>query len=189
MKTLKLIIAAVLLAFTCTTQAQVAVSLTVGTPPAWAPAEASGVRYYYLPDIQVYYDANTSNYIYYSGGIWRHTAYLPSSYGHYDLYGGYKVMLNDYHGERPYDHFRDHRRSYPKGYNHGHFQKTYGERPGKGNSDDRHDNHQDNGHGHEGHGDNNGHDHGNDREHDHGNDKGHGNNGNGHKDDNNHSNK
>jgi len=128
MKTLKLMIAGIVLIFAGGLQAQV--SVTIGTPPPWGPAEATGVRFYYMPDIGVYFDVNTGEYVYLSHGAWIHAHELPGVYRHYDLYTGYKVPLRDYHGERPWENHAVYVKSYPKGYNHGQYQKTFGERPG-----------------------------------------------------------
>jgi hypothetical protein len=137
MKKIKLMISGLLLVLAGITHAQVEVQVSAGVVPPWAPAEAVGVRYYYLPDIEAYYDVNTANYIYFSNGVWVHAGHLPPGYEHYDIYHGYKVVLNDYHGERPYDNFKVHRRDYPKGYNnHGHEQKLYRDR-------DKHEEHGD----------------------------------------------
>jgi hypothetical protein len=65
MKPLKLAIAGVAIIFSGLLSAQVAV--TIGTPPPWGPAEAPGIRFYYLPDIQMYFDVNTGEYVYFSG--------------------------------------------------------------------------------------------------------------------------
>ena len=130
MKTLKLTIAAIALILSGalqTTRAQV--SVTIGTPPPWGPAEASGIRFYYIPDIGVYYDVNTGDYVYFSEGAWIHAHELPLAYRHFDLYRGYKVPLRDYHGERPWENHRVFVKSYPKGYNHEMHQKTFRERP------------------------------------------------------------
>jgi hypothetical protein len=161
MKTLKLVAAGLLIILSGISQAQISINVNI-TPPSWGPAEASGVRFYYMPDIQVYYDASRSLFFYQSNGVWIHASSLPSSY-HFDLYTGYKVMLNDYDGDKPYEHFEDHCKKYPKGYNHGHEQKTYGERPGHGYGDKNHHHDGDgdgdygNGHGHgHGHGHGNG---------------------------------
>jgi hypothetical protein len=35
---------------------------------------------------------------------WVRSRYLPRQYRNYDLYNGYKVVLNGYHGHRPYAH-------------------------------------------------------------------------------------
>jgi hypothetical protein len=136
MKTLKIIVSVLGLFLAISLQAQVTVNVNVGTPPAWGPAENTQVRYYYLPDVEAYYDVPSAQFIYYSGGLWVHRKYLPSRYKSYDLYGGYKVVMSDYHGSAPYTHFKEHKMKYAKGY-HGHPQKTIGEKPGQGHSNDK----------------------------------------------------
>jgi len=132
MKSLKLFIVAIVLLFASAGKAQVSVSLNVGTPPPWGPVGYSDVRYYYLPDVQAYYDVHSSMFIYNSRGAWIHRTYLPARYRHYDLYGGYKVPMTDYRGDAPYAHFNEHRVKYSRGYR-GEEQRTIGERPGRGN--------------------------------------------------------
>ncbi len=124
MKTLKLIIAALIL-FSTTSHAQVSVNVNIGTPPAWGPAGYTNIDYYYLPDIQSYYDIRLSQFIYFNNGRWIHSRYLPGPYRHYDLYHGYKVVLNGYHGKAPYKYFKYHKTKYYKGYK-GKPQKTIG---------------------------------------------------------------
>ncbi|MFA5817115.1 MAG: hypothetical protein WC865_16025 [Bacteroidales bacterium] len=136
MKTLKLIVIGMVLFLASAVQAQVSVSLNIGSPPLWGPAGYTDVRYYYLPDVQAYYDVQSSIFIYNSGGSWVRRANLPLRYRNYDLYSGYKVVMTDYRGNTPYTHFNEHKAKYAKGY-HGQAQKTYGERPGKGNSRQR----------------------------------------------------
>lgn len=133
MKTLKSIATVLGLFLAIALQAQVTVNVNVGTPPAWGPAENTQVRYYYLPDVEAYYDVPSAQFIYYSGGVWVHRKYLPSQYRNYDLYGGYKVIMTDYHGNTPYVQFKEHKVQYAKGY-HGSPQKTIGVRPGQGQS-------------------------------------------------------
>jgi hypothetical protein len=148
MKTLKLIILGIVLIFAGSAHAQVSVSLNIGSPPMWGPVGYTDVQYYYLPDVEAYYDVNSSMFIYYSGRTWVHRSYLPSRYRNYDLYGGYKVVMNDYHGNTPYAHFREYRMKYKRGY-HGDMQRTIGERPGRGNmspKNSRHGNHLNQGH-------------------------------------------
>ncbi|MCX6257443.1 MAG: hypothetical protein NTW49_06045 [Bacteroidia bacterium] len=60
MKSLKLIIIGMVLLFAGTVQAQVSVNLNIGTPPMWGPAGNNEVRYYYLPDVEAYYDVQSS---------------------------------------------------------------------------------------------------------------------------------
>ena len=96
-------------------QAQFSVNVTIGSPPPWGPAGYSNVNYYYLPDIEAYYDIRNSQFFYMSYGKWYRSKYLPRQYRNYDLYNGYKVVLNDYHGLRPYIYFNNHKVKYYKG--------------------------------------------------------------------------
>jgi len=121
MRTLKLIVFGITLLLVGTMHGQISVSLHFGTPPQWGPVGYSddgnsSVRYYYLPDVEAYYDIQASRFIYYDGRSWVRRAYLPGRYRNYDLYGGYKVVMTDYHGNTPYTHFRDHKSRYQKGY-------------------------------------------------------------------------
>jgi len=121
MKTLKLIVFGIALLLAGTMQGQISVNLHFGTPPEWGPVGYtddgySSVRYYYLPDVEAYYDIQASRFIYYDGRNWVRRAYLPGRYRNYDLYSGYKVVMTDYRGNAPYNHFRDHKSRYQKGY-------------------------------------------------------------------------
>jgi len=127
MKTFKLIVFGMMLIFAASVEGQVSVRLNVGTPPAWGPAGYNGARYYYLPDIESYYDVNNSTFIYFSGNTWIHSRFLPARYKGYDLYHGYKVVMNDYHGNAPYQNFREYRTRYARGYR-GREQHNIGER-------------------------------------------------------------
>jgi hypothetical protein len=128
MKTLKLIAAGIVLLLSTTAmQAQVAVNVNIGSPPAWGPSGYSAAEYYYLPDVQAYYDVRQSQFIYLGGEQWVRSRNLPTQYRNYDLYNGYKVVLNDYHGSRPYSNFNNHKVKYHKGYK-GKPQKTIGVR-------------------------------------------------------------
>lgn len=139
MKTLKyLLIAIVFLSFS-NSHAQVSVNVNIGTPPAWGPAGYPDVRYYYLPDLETYYDVSSSNYVYMNNGKWIRAKSLPSAYRNYDLYNEYKVVLKDYKGNSPYDNFKTHKTKYGKGYK-GKPQKTIGEKPGNGNNKQGKDN-------------------------------------------------
>jgi len=132
MKTLKLIIIVVLFCVANTIQAQVSVNVNLN-PPLWGPVGYTDVRYYYLPDVEAYYDVQTSVFIYNRGGKWIRRRHLPAQYNTYDLYSGYKVVMSDYRGNTPYNDFKSHKIKYAKGY-HDKSQKTIGNKPGKGNS-------------------------------------------------------
>ncbi len=166
MKIIKLFLFGTALFLAAATQAQVSVSVNIGSPPMWGPAGYSEVQYYYLPDVEAYYDVPSSNFIYLERGKWVHRTYLPTRYRHYDLYNGYKVVMTDYHGNTPYTHYKEHKYKYAKGY-HGPAQKNIGSRPPKGNPG--HSNYK-----HASQGNNNGHAKGKAENKGHGGKKGHG---------------
>jgi hypothetical protein len=128
MKKLKLIAVGVFLFVSSLVQSQVSVNVNIGAPPPWGPVGYSNIEFYYLPDIEVYYDIRASQFIYFQSGRWYRSRYLPGPYRNYDLYNGYKVVLRDYHGTRPYTYFKSHKSKYYKGYR-GNPQKTIGKNP------------------------------------------------------------
>lgn len=94
---------------TPTAKAQVSLHVNIGAQPAWGPVGYDYVNYYYLPDIEAYYDVPARQFIYLDGGRWISAAYLPPRFRNYDLYHGYKVVIND---PRPWMRFNDHRVRY-----------------------------------------------------------------------------
>jgi uncharacterized membrane protein YgcG len=96
----KLLLSAVIL-LSCLTvkiaSAQVSVSLgvNIGSQPAWGPVGYDHADYYYMPDIDTYYYIPTHQYVYADNNVWVHRAYLPTRYRNYNLYNGYKVVINE----------------------------------------------------------------------------------------------
>ena len=72
-------------------------------------------RYYYLQDIEGYYDTKTSMYIYNSGGRWVRVRTLPVIYRGFDFNTAHKVIIRDYSGNSPYYYYKVHRANFPKG--------------------------------------------------------------------------
>ena len=132
MKTLKLLVIGLLLLFVGSVEAQISVRVNLGSPPQWGPVGYSDVRYYYLPDVEAYYDIPSSMFIYYNGVSWIHRSSLPGRYRNYDLYSGYKVPMSDYRGNSPYTNFRKHKVQYARGYR-GQEQHNIGQRPEREN--------------------------------------------------------
>lgn len=116
MKTLKFLIAGFVLFMASSLVAQVSVNVNIGGRPDWGPVGYSEANYYYLPDVEAYYDVRQSNFIYANNGTWIAARTLPARYRSYDLYRGPKVILTDYRGTRPYTHFKTHRVKYHHGY-------------------------------------------------------------------------
>ncbi|HEX7906378.1 MAG TPA: hypothetical protein VF487_21035 [Chitinophagaceae bacterium] len=75
-------------------QVGVNVNINIGAQPVWGPIGYDYVDYYYLPDIETYYYVPTHQFIYLSGGRWVFAYSLPPAYRGYDLYNGYKVVIN-----------------------------------------------------------------------------------------------
>ena len=81
--------------------AQVRVSFyaNIGNQPQWGPAGYDYAQFYYLPDLDMYYDVQARQFVYADRGRWVYATALPVNYRNYDLYGGYKVVIND---QRPF---------------------------------------------------------------------------------------
>jgi hypothetical protein len=43
---------------------QVSVNVNIGSPPLWGPSGYSNIDYYYLPDVQAYYDIRPAIYLF-----------------------------------------------------------------------------------------------------------------------------
>ncbi len=106
----KFIFASLLLISSITaTQAQLSVSVNIGSQPKWGPVGYDRVEYYYLPEYQAYYYVPKRQFIYLRGNNWIYANSLPSSFGRINLYNTYKVVINE---PRPYMHHIDYRNKY-----------------------------------------------------------------------------
>ncbi|MBP1641020.1 MAG: hypothetical protein H6Q17_2603 [Bacteroidetes bacterium] len=134
MRTLKPVLIVIVLLFTGILQAQLSVNVHIGTPPPWAPAGHTDIRYYYLPDVEAYYDVQTSMFVYQNRKQWVRRSHLPAQYRNYNLYNGRKVMISDYRGNSPYTHFREHKVKYGRG-NRNHSPNNMQMHPGKNHAE------------------------------------------------------
>lgn len=101
-----MLLAVVLFAGGGTANGQVSINVNIGSQPAWGPVGYDHVDYYYLPDIDAYYYVPDRQFIYFENNNWVRRASLPPAYRGYDLYSGYKVVVNQ---PRPYlraDYYR-----------------------------------------------------------------------------------
>lgn len=96
--------------------AQVSVNINIGSQPMWGPVGYDYVRYYYLPEIDVYYNVASRKYTYYHGNRWVTKSHLPSRYRNFDMYRTYKVVINDH---SPWHHHGKHKKHYSH-YRHNH---------------------------------------------------------------------
>ena len=83
--------------------------------PPWAPAYYPGVRYYYIPDLEMYYDLSNQDFVYLDDGQWMFSYGLPSIYAGYDLYNAFVVAL-DAGVYQPWMHHQFYVSHYPRYY-------------------------------------------------------------------------
>jgi hypothetical protein len=93
------------------------------TNPGWAPAYYSGVRYYYIPDIETFYDLVNQDFVYLDDGQWQFSDGLPPMYSGFDLYNAYVVAL-DLNVFQPWMHFHLYVSNYPRYYYRNLYNKT-----------------------------------------------------------------
>ncbi|WP_223652784.1 hypothetical protein [Hymenobacter psoromatis] len=86
--------------------AQVGINIQLGHP-AWGPAVPAGAQYYYVPEIDGYYDLAARNYIVQRNGQWVPMATLPG----YNPATFHPVVVN-YRGRQPWAQYRDHHARY-----------------------------------------------------------------------------
>ena len=89
------IIAAVILSSTVYAQVRVNIDFNIDRQPIWGPTGYDHVEYYYLPDIDSYYNVPQHKFYYNEGGRWISGSNLPSRYHGFDLYNSYKVVVNE----------------------------------------------------------------------------------------------
>lgn len=93
----KFFLLALLTAGIATTQfanAQVSIQVNIGNQPQWGPYGYNQARYYYIPELNMYYDVFNRSYIYQSRRSWTHSRTLPVQYRNFDFYNTYKVVVN-----------------------------------------------------------------------------------------------
>ena len=78
-----------------TAEAQISLNVNIGSQPAWGPVGYDRADYYYMPDIDTYYDVPAHQYVYYTNNAWVRSSRLPVIYNNYNIYNGYKVVIND----------------------------------------------------------------------------------------------
>ena len=89
--------------------AQFSASINIGVQPEWGPSGYDYAENYYLPDVEAYYCVPRHQFVYFDRGNWVYANSLPARCGNYDLYSGYKVVLN---GRAPWMQFNAHRSMY-----------------------------------------------------------------------------
>lgn len=78
-----------------TVNAQVRVNINIGSQPLWGPVGYDRADYYYLPDVESYYNINTQQFIYPDRGRWITATALPPRFGRVNMYTMHKVVINN----------------------------------------------------------------------------------------------
>jgi len=88
------------------------------TVPDWAPTydNAPQTQYYYMPDIETYYDVWNQEFVYLQDGNWLFSRTLPPMYSWYNLHSGHVVVL-DRNVHQPWRHHELYASHYPRYYN------------------------------------------------------------------------
>lgn len=63
--------------------------------PIWAPTYYNGSRYYYLPDIETFYDIKSGSFVVLYNGQWHSVSSLTPYYPNYNLNTAFVVILNN----------------------------------------------------------------------------------------------
>lgn len=112
----KLLVVFAILIGSVSAEAQVKINVNIGVQPAWGPTGYDYAGYYYFPEINVYYDVASEQYVYFNNRQWIHAYRLPAYFGKPDLFRMYKVVINE---RNPYLNNRIHVSQYSK------FKKQY----------------------------------------------------------------
>ncbi len=112
MRRLLLLVLAVFLSNIADAQFRINLNFNIDRQPVWGPAGFDHAEYYYLPDIEVYYNVPQRRYYYNERGRWIGRSTLPSRYRGFDLYNSYKVVLNEPAPYRNHNKYRDQYSSY-----------------------------------------------------------------------------
>ena len=95
MRLLLFAVAGALLAVTADAQLRITMNMNVDRQPVWGPTGYDHVEFYYLPDIEAYYNVPQRRFYYPDHGRWLSGTTLPSEYRGFDLYTAYKVVVNE----------------------------------------------------------------------------------------------
>jgi hypothetical protein len=92
-------------------QVKLNVNLNLGGQPKWAQSQYEQVNYYYMPDLDMYYNVPSRTYTYLQGNRWVTVNTIPQKYRNYDFDHGYKVVVNE---KNPWNNHAKYRNNYAK---------------------------------------------------------------------------
>lgn len=111
MKNVQITLATFIILFTLQSNAQISVNVNLGSRPQYHDRYENEVSYYFLPEIEAYFDIQAQVYIFNSPRGWVRSSYLPEYCRNYDINRGHRVALT-YIGYTPYADFKFHKQKY-----------------------------------------------------------------------------
>ena len=75
-----------------------------------------GIRYYYYPNLQAYFDTKSAMFISNQNGSWVKSEKIDINSKGYSVKNGAYVMIKDYVGDEPYSLLNEHKVEYPADY-------------------------------------------------------------------------
>jgi hypothetical protein len=93
-------------------KAQMDMGFNIGLQPLWGPVGYDYVQYYYIPDLDLYYDVVHREYVALDEfGQWSPMPVLPLQYRNIDLFSLHKEVINQ---RTPWVHHDKHKNRYSK---------------------------------------------------------------------------
>lgn len=117
MKTLYSLVTALILITGYTATAQSAVTTDIQSQiTSDESLPVLGVRYYYYPNLDAYFDSEENVYVFEQNGAFIKAKEIPSGYRGYSIFNGIRVAITDYDGDQPFTKISEHRKQFPKKY-------------------------------------------------------------------------
>lgn len=73
----------------------------------------SRVKYQYYPNLEAYFNVETSEFIYKEKGEWKTAKEIPSGFRGYSIFNNYRVNITDYFDDKPYEKLAYHKKQFP----------------------------------------------------------------------------
>ncbi len=119
MKGLFYFLCGMLLMFFQSVKSQTSLTVTdeaVGQAECADEQNTNALRYYFFPNLDAYFDLKDMVYVFKQNGVWVREKTIAPNYRGYSLFNKYRVLINDYFGDEPYEKLNEHKKMYPHDY-------------------------------------------------------------------------
>jgi hypothetical protein len=73
----------------------------------------SEAKFFFYPNLDAYFNTQTNLFFYKMNNQWICNSKIPDAYRGYSIYNNYRVAINDYHGEKPFEKLAEHKKQFP----------------------------------------------------------------------------